>query len=275
MVVKIGIIKIGNIGISPILDLILDERADREDIDVRTLSSGAKMGKNQLNDILPKIKDFNPNLILFVSPNPNAKEPKKARNVLSTIGIPTVIFGDRPGEKAIDEMKKQDLGYILVRADPMIGARREFLDSTEMALFNSDVLKVLSVTGVFRLIQEKIDNLIDNIKNNESLKLPQIVVTSENVIPYAGFKNPYAMSKAIAAYNIATQVSMMDIRACFKVNDPNKYIPLVTAAHEMISVAARLAEEAREIEKNNDTVLRTPHSKDGSTLHKSSLMDDF
>lgn len=275
MVVKIGIIKIGNIGISPILDLILDERADREDIDVRTLSSGAKMGKNQLNDILPKIKDFNPNLILFVSPNPNAREPKKARNVLSTIDIPTVIFGDRPGEKAIDEMKKQDLGYILVRADPMIGARREFLDSTEMALFNSDVLKVLSVTGVFRLIQEKIDNLIDNIKNNESLKLPQIVVTSENVIPYAGFKNPYAMSKAIAAYNIATQVSMMDIRACFKVNDPNKYIPLVTAAHEMISVAARLAEEAREIEKNNDTVLRTPHSKDGSTLHKSSLMDDF
>lgn len=275
MVVKIGIIKIGNIGISPILDLILDERADREDIDVRTLSSGAKMGKNQLNDILPKIKDFNPNLILFVSPNPNAREPKKAREVLSTISIPTVIFGDRPGEKAIDEMKKQNLGYILVRADPMIGARREFLDSTEMALFNSDVLKVLSVTGVFRLIQEKIDNLIDNIKNNEPLTLPQIVVTSENVIPYAGFKNPYAMSKAIAAYNIATQVSMMDIRACFKINDPNKYVPLVTAAHEMISVAAKLADEAREIEKNNDTVLRTPHSKDGSTLHKLSLMDDF
>lgn len=68
MVVKIGIIKIGNIGISPVLDLILDERADREDIDVRTLSSGAKMGKNQVNDILPRIKDFNPNLILFVSP---------------------------------------------------------------------------------------------------------------------------------------------------------------------------------------------------------------
>lgn len=275
MVVKIGIIKIGNIGISPVLDLILDERADREDIDVRTLSSGAKMGKNQVNDILPRIKDFNPNLILFVSPNPNAREPKKARNILSTVGIPTVIFGDRPGEKAIDEMKKQNLGYILVRADPMIGARREFLDSTEMALFNSDVLKVLSVTGVFRLIQEKVDNLIDNIKNNESLKLPQIVVTSENVIPYAGFKNPYAMSKAIAAYNIATQVSMMDIRACFKINDPNKYIPLVTAAHEMISVAAKLANEAREIEKNNDTVLRTPHNKDGSTLHKLSLMDNF
>ena len=55
MVVKIAIIKMGNIGTSPILDLILDERADREDIDVRTISSGAKMGKAQL-DVLDYVK---------------------------------------------------------------------------------------------------------------------------------------------------------------------------------------------------------------------------
>ena len=42
MVLKIGIIKVGNIGTTPVIDLILDERADREDIDVRTISSGAK-----------------------------------------------------------------------------------------------------------------------------------------------------------------------------------------------------------------------------------------
>ena len=55
MVLKIGIIKVGNIGTTPVIDLILDERADREDIDVRTISSGAKMSGNQVEDILPKI----------------------------------------------------------------------------------------------------------------------------------------------------------------------------------------------------------------------------
>ena len=44
MVVKIGIVKCGNIGISPIIELLLDERADRENIDVQVISSGAKLG---------------------------------------------------------------------------------------------------------------------------------------------------------------------------------------------------------------------------------------
>ena len=42
MVLKVGIIRCGNIGTSPLVDLILDERADRKDIDVRVLGSGAK-----------------------------------------------------------------------------------------------------------------------------------------------------------------------------------------------------------------------------------------
>ena len=141
MVVKIGIIKVGNIGTSTVIDLILDERADREDIDVRTLGTGAKMGQKQVEEILPKIFDYNPDLIIFISPNPNAKHPRKAREELSKINIPTIIVGDKPGEKAINKMKEEGLGYILVRADAMIGARREFLDPTEMALFNANVLK--------------------------------------------------------------------------------------------------------------------------------------
>ena len=85
MVVKIGILKIGNIGTSAIIDLILDERADREDIDVRTLSSGAKMGKKQIEDILPKIYEFDPDLLIFISPNPNAKQPRIAREFFNKI----------------------------------------------------------------------------------------------------------------------------------------------------------------------------------------------
>lgn len=275
MVVKIGIIKVGNIGTSTIIDLILDERADREDIDVRTLGTGAKMGPEQVEEILPKIFDYNPDLIIFISPNPNAKQPKKARDKLSKLNIPTVIVGDKPGEKAAHKMKEEGLGYILIRADAMIGARREFLDPTEMALFNADVLKVLSITGTLRVVSNAIDALIKQIIDNEPIKLPEIIVTAELAVFNAGFKNPYAMGKAIAAYNMATMVSEMNITACFQINEPDMYIPLVTASHELMLAAAKLSEEARELEKSNDSVLRTSHAKDGSVWVRQSLIDAY
>ncbi len=37
MVVKIGVIKCRNLGTSPVVDLVLDERADRPNIEVREL----------------------------------------------------------------------------------------------------------------------------------------------------------------------------------------------------------------------------------------------
>ena len=40
----------------------------------------------------------------------------------------------------------------------------------------------------------------------------------------------------------------------------------------MASCAAKLASEAREIEKSNDTVLRTPHMKEGETGSKRDLI---
>ena len=264
MVVKIGIIKVGNIGTSLLIDLMLDERADREDIDVRTLTSGSKMGKKQIEDVVSKIGIFEPDLLVFITPNPNAKDPQRATNILSKLKIPTIIMGDKPGEKAIHNIEKQGLGYIMIRADAMIGARREFLDATEMALFNADVLKVLSVTGALRLVHRTIDDMIKEIENNEPVTLPQLVVDAELAVFNAGFKNPYAVAKAIASFKMAELVSEMDIRACFQVHEPDVYIPLVTASHELMNQAAKLADEARELEKSNNTVLRTPHEKDGS-----------
>ncbi len=273
--IKIGIIKIGNIGTSPVIDLILDERADREDIDVRTISSGSKMEGDQVEDILPKIFYFNPDLIIFITPNPNSRQPKIVRERLSKIDIPTIIIGDQPGEKAINKLKEQKLGYIIIRADAMIGARREFLDPTEMALFNADVLKVLSITGTLRLVSNIIDGIIKQIIDNDVVELPEIVVTAELAVFNAGYKNPYAMGKAMAAYKMATLVSEMNIEACFKIKEPDLYIPLVTASHELMSAAAKLADEAREIEKSNDTVLRTPHDKEGYVWIRQSLMDAY
>lgn len=203
MVVKIGIVKVGNIGTSVLIDMILDERADREDIDVRTISSGAKMGKNQMDDVLPKIDEYNPDVIIFISPDPGAKSPSSARETLSKKNIPTIVIGDGPGERAIGSMKEQGLGYIIVKADSMIGARREFLDATEMAVFNSDVLMVLSTTGVFRLIHKTLDKVIRDIDEDKLYSLPELVITAENAVDAADFKNPYAKSKAIAAYSIA------------------------------------------------------------------------
>lgn len=275
MVVKIGIIKIGNIGTSVLIDMILDERADREDIDVRTISSGAKMGKSQVNDVLPKINEFNPDLIIFISPDPNAKSPSIAREFLSGLDIPVIIIGDGPGVRAINQMKEQKLGYILIEADSMIGARREFLDPTEMVIFNSDILLVLSLTGVVRLLHKTLDEIINKIDTNQPFKLPEIIVDAQTAVKYADYKNPYAKSKAIAAYTIATEVSDLNITACFKTKDPNIYLPLVTAAHELMATAAGMVKQAREIEKSNDTIVRTSHRRNGSLLNKTSLMDDF
>jgi len=96
MVVKIGVIKSGNIGTSPVLDLVLDERADRPNIDVRGVSSGAKMNPEQVEEVVPKIMDFEPDFVIFISPNPGAPGPAKARELLSAMDVPALIIGTLP-----------------------------------------------------------------------------------------------------------------------------------------------------------------------------------
>ena len=251
MVVKIAIIKSGNIGTSPVIDLLLDERADRPNIDVRTFGSGAKMNPEQVEDVVPKIDAFEPDFAIFISPNPGAPGPAKAREMLSAKDIPAIIVGDAPGKGKKDEMDEQGLGYIIVMSDPMIGAKREWLDPTEMAIFNSDILKVLAETGALRLVQQTIDTVIEQAEAG-SIELPKLIVTAEKAAEAGGFANPYAKAKAIKGFE--------------------NFIPLVAAAHEIAACAAKLAQEAREIEKANDTVLRTPHMKEGNPGCKTDLI---
>ena len=260
MVVKIGIIKSGNIGTSPVLDLLLDERADRPNIDVRVFGSGAKMNPEQVEDVVPKVDQFDPDFCIFISPNPGAPGPAKARELLSEKDIPAIIIGDAPGKGKKDEMDEQGLGYIIVMSDPMIGAKREWLDPTEMAIFNADILKVLAETGALRLVQNTIDGVIDGAAAG-NIELPKLIITAEKAVEAAGFENPYAKAKAIAAYEMAGAVANLDMKGCFMTKGFENFIPLVAAAHEMAASAAALADEAREIEKGNDSVLRTPHMK--------------
>jgi len=272
-VVKLGVLKIGCIGTLPLLDIMLDERADRSDIDIRVMGSGAKLKQEQCRKITALMIEQKPDLAILVGPAQTAPGPSEARKMLKEAGIPTIIISDLPAKRLIDDVEKIGFGYIIVEADSMIGARREFLDPVEMSIYNSDIIKVLAVTGAFNLVVEAIDEAIESIKRGESPKLPKLIIDGEKAVEAAGFSNPYAKAKALAAYEMAREVSRITTRACFKIQDPNLYIPMVAAAHEIMRLAAKLADEAREIEKSQDAVLRKPHFKDGRIGTKRSLME--
>jgi methylenetetrahydromethanopterin dehydrogenase len=270
--VKIGVFKCGNVGTAPIFELLLDELAQRKDITVRTVSSGSKMGLEDVHDALPKIFEFDLDLLMLISPNPAVPGPTAAREMAIENGIHTVVMSDAVAKRMTKDLEKQGVGYIVVLGDPLIGARRELLDPEEMALYNSNIIKVLAATGVLRLIHQEIDRVIAVLKEGLAVHLPRLVINTETVRDKSYFSNPYAKAKAMAAYHIASKIPDITTKACFMEKEPKNYIPLVACAHEMAQAAAKLAEEAREIEKYSDTVTRKPHSKKGEPLTKTKLM---
>ena len=271
---KIGIFKCGNIGTSPLLELLLDELADRKDIKVRTVTTGSKMALEDVEEALPKMLEFNSDLFVVISPNTALPGPAKARETLAASGKPSIVITDAPGKRVKADLEKQGVGYIIVTGDPLIGARKEFLDPTEMAVFNSNVSKVLAITGVYRIVQEEIDKAIHAIEAGQAPILPKLVIDITVIRDNSVLSNPYARAKAIAAYALAEKVAEINSLACFVEKESEKYIPLVASAHEIAQTAARLAEEAREIEKANDSVMRKPHAKDGRLKNKTKLMLD-
>ena len=270
--VKVGVFKCGNIGASPLFELLLDELADRQDIKIRTVTTGSKMGVEDVEEALPKIFEFDPNLLVSISPNPSISGPAKVREKLSESGVPSVVISDAPGKRIKAELEKQGLGYIIITGDPLIGARREFLDPVEMAIFNSNIIKVLAITGVYRIVHQEIDKLIHAIRTGLSPVLPKLIIDVNSIRDNSDFENPYAKAKAMAAYELAEKIAEINIQACFIEKERDKYIPLVACAHEIAQIAAKLAEEAREIEKYSDTLVRKPHSKDGKPKIKTKLM---
>ncbi|MFW9845003.1 MAG: F420-dependent methylenetetrahydromethanopterin dehydrogenase [Candidatus Thorarchaeota archaeon] len=277
---QIGILKIGAIGAAPLLDLILDERAERKDIAMCVVTTGASMDPRQSEEATKVLAGANPKLVMIVSPNASLPGPTKAREILLAKKIPILTISDGPSKKAFykknEEGKKvksvpEGSGFIILPMDPMIGARKEFLDPTEMAIFNADLIKVLSCTGVMRLLQSEIDKLVEGVKAGKDLKLPTINAKIEDALEYASFTNPYAYSKAYAALKMSESVADITSEACFKESDPAIYVPAVAAAHELLRAAARLADEAREIEKQNDSIQRTPHGSSGKVQKKTKL----
>lgn len=276
-VFKLGVLKLGCIGAAPLLDLLLDERADREDLDVRAFTCGAKLDPASCSEPTAAVIAWRPQLVLLVSPNAALPGPGNARKAIAAAGIPVITLSDGPSKKAFfkknDEGKQvmnvpDGQGFMIFPADSMIGARREFLDPTEMSLFNADVIRVLAATGVLRLIQQELDRVIETLKQDGNPALPTLTVTPDRAVQAGGFGNPYGAAKAYAALAMAEAVSGVTAEGCFKEQDPARYVQMVAAGHEMMRAAARLADEARELEKGNDSLLRTPHAASGEPRRK-------
>ncbi len=271
-IITAGIFKCGNIASSPLFELLLDELADRKDIKTRTVSTGSKMGVEDVEEALPKIFDFKPDFLVLISPNPSIRGPAIAREKSSKSGLPVVIICDAPGKRITAELEEQGLGYIIVMGDPLIGARREFLDPLEMAIFNANIIKVLAITGVYRIIHHEIDKIVCTLMTKSRLVLPRLVIDVDVIRERSDFANPYAEAKALAAYGLTEKIAEINFQACFHEKESRRYIPLVASAHEIAQVAAKLAEEAREIEKYGDTLVRKPHTKKGDLKVKTKLM---
>jgi methylenetetrahydromethanopterin dehydrogenase len=268
--IKIGILKCGNIALSTIVELLFDERGNRENIQIRMLGTGAKMGECEAEYLAKNASSLDESdLIMYLSPNLNSPGPRRAIELLSRAGTPAILISDGPKNPEVPEQ----LGYIIIPCDPMMGVRREFLDPTEMMIFNADALKVLAGTGAARMAQDIVDGIIKAIEEGTQYVLPRLILTRDSAIEYARYKNPYAKAKAMAAFDMAMRVSEMNAEGCFQKNEMGQYIPIVAAAHEMLRHAAMLCDEAREIEKSNDSVVRFPHRKMGMTLEKRKLLE--
>jgi len=273
--VKVTFLKIGYIGTSTLIDALLDERASRKDLSVRVISSGCKMDDDEAVDAARIAASVPSDLYVIVSPNAALSGPTKARDVLRQTGKPIIVVSDEPSRKAVKELPEDGFGYIVLYPDSMIGARQDFLDPVEMALFNSDVIRVLAVTGVFRLVHTEIDRVIEQMGKGEKPQLPRVVVNKETALAYSGLENPYAQAKATSSFEAARKVADLSTEGCFKVEEREKYIPIVAAAHEMMRYAARMADDAREIEKGKDSVSRVVHFRSGATRRKVKLFDKF
>jgi len=142
-----------------------------------------------------------------------------------------------------------------------------------MSCFNADLLKVLAITGALNVISIELNKVIMDMLEGRAPTLPQIIVDAKVATQAAGFSNPYAEAKAIAAFELAASVSKVTGKACFQLKEREDYMPLLAASHEMMKTAAEMCVDAREIEKSNDTVLRMPHHAKQQILKKVRLHD--
>lgn len=272
--VTVTIVKIGYIGTTTLIDALLDERSARSDIKIRVVGSSVQMAEEDAVDAAKIAAGVPSDLYVVISPNIGLPGPTKAREVLKAMGKPIIVIGDEPSRKAAKGLAEGGIGYIIIYGDPMISAKAPYLDPVEMALFNSDVIRVLAVTGAFRLVHTTLDRVIEEIKAGQKPQLPELIINKTAALAASDIQNPYAYAKAMAAYEASKEVASLSTEAVFKIEERKEALPVLAAAHELMRMAAKLADEAREIEKGNDTAVRLAHYRKGDLRRRVKLFDE-
>ena len=76
MVLNITVVKTGFLAVTTLIEALLDERASRKDISIRSVSSGAKMNKVDIDAVEQLAKSIDTDLFIVVSPNASLDGPK-------------------------------------------------------------------------------------------------------------------------------------------------------------------------------------------------------
>ena len=143
---------------------------------------------------------------------------------------------------------------------------------TEISMYDDDIIRRNNNKyNISQIDICTIDNVIDQIKAGEKPELPELIINKKRALSASDILNPYAYSKAMASFEAARQVASLSTEGVFKIKDRDEALPVLSAAHELIRHAAILADEAREIEKANDTVVRIAHFKKGNRRKKIEL----
>ncbi len=271
--VKITFVKIGNITLTTLIDIMLDERASRTDVESTVISSSTKMKPEAAERLFPLIDQVETDLMVMISPNANDKGPQLVVDKYKE-KYPLIVVSDAADKEVREKWKEEGVGYIIAPFDPMIGAKRDFLDPTEMCLFNGYIITAFSTCGVFAYITDLLDSVINQLKKGEKSSLPTRNMSSIGVVTSYPFANPYSRPKAMAALNILQDAGKLNVNGCFIEKTRERSIIKVNAAHEMVRQAAKIADEVRELEKTTDHVVRNPHGKDGEILHKKHFFDE-
>jgi methylenetetrahydromethanopterin dehydrogenase len=273
--VTVTFVKIGYIATTTLIDALLDERGARRNLTTRVVSSGVNMNDDESVAVAELATSISSDLYIIVSPNAALSGPTKALNVLKKTGKPVIVVSDEPSLKKMKGLTEEGIGFIVIYGDPMIGAKQQFLDPIEMALFNADAIRVLAVSGAFRILHTELDKVINALDAGENPKLPRIAINKETALAASKIENPYAIGKALAAYESARQVAKLSTEGTFKIKEKDRYMPILTAAHELMREAALMVDEAREIEKYNDTATRVAHFSKGDLRTKKKLFENY
>ena len=102
--VNIGFIKMGNLGMSQVINLIQDEIAAREGITIRVFGTGAKMSPAEAT-ATESFKQWNADFVVIISPNAAAPGPTAAREIWKD--KPCIIVSDGPTKKEAREAFKE------------------------------------------------------------------------------------------------------------------------------------------------------------------------